>query len=120
MKTSYCFPADEPRPFPEEWYQHGYIENNEQPGTARHVHNEGSYATAPADNTWVSTWEDDRMGMMEHPHRGKQNYLLEISLFCIVAVVNVVYHVRATPEKFENAAFFLRLGLPSTLTDLSR
>jgi len=76
MITSFCFPADEPRPFPEEWYQHGYIENNDQPGSANHMYDEGSYATAPADDTWVPRWEDDRMGMMEHPHRGKQNYLL--------------------------------------------
>ena len=86
MITSY-FAADEPRPFPEEWYQHGYIENNDQPGSASHMYDEGSYARAPADDTWVPRWEDDRMGMMEHPHRGKQNYM---SLFYIV--VNVVHH----------------------------
>lgn len=87
INTSFCFSADEPRPFPEEWYQHGYIENNEQPGATSHMHDEGSYVTAPADDTWVPRWGDDRMGLMEHPHRGKQNYLLKISLFCIVAVV---------------------------------
>ena len=76
MLTFYCFPADEPRPFPEEWYQHGYIESNEQPGTVNHMHDEGSYTTAPSDDTWAPRWEDDRMGMMEHPHRGTQNYLL--------------------------------------------
>lgn len=79
-------PADEPRPFPEEWYQHGYMENNDQPGSANHMYDEGSYATAPADDTWVPRWEDDRMGMMQHPHRGLLSTYFEETKLNVLSV----------------------------------
>ena len=57
--------------FPEEWYQHGYIES-QRPVTANYAYyDEGSYdGGMQSDDTWVPRWEDDRMGMMEHPTRG--------------------------------------------------
>lgn len=62
--------ADDLQPFPEEWYQHGYIEG-QQPVTADYsVYEKGSCNEEPSDNSWVPRWEDDRMGMMEHPTRG--------------------------------------------------
>ena len=67
-----CFAADELRPFPEEWYQHGYIESNERPGTVYNTYDEKSYDTAPPDDSWVPRWEDDRMGLLEHPHKGNR------------------------------------------------
>lgn len=66
----FCFVADELRPFPEEWYQHGYMESNERPGTVHYMYDEEPNGTAPPDDTWVPRWEDDRMGIMDHPHRG--------------------------------------------------
>ena len=34
------------------------------------VYEKGSCNEEPSDNSWVPRWEDDRMGMMEHPTRG--------------------------------------------------
>ena len=65
--------GDELQPFPEDWYQHGYIES-QQPVRADYVeYDEGSYDDGQrSDEGWVPRWEDDRMGMMEHPIRGTQ------------------------------------------------
>ena len=65
--------GDELQPFPEDWYQHGYIES-QQPVTADYVeYDEGSYGDGQqSDEGWVPRWEDDRMGVMEHPIRGTQ------------------------------------------------
>jgi len=70
------------QPFPEEWYQHGYIEG-QQPVTADYsVYEKGSCNEEPSDNSWVPRWEDDRMGMMEHPTRGigKENIIVNLSM----------------------------------------
>lgn len=71
LAAFFSFAAEELQPFPEEWYQHGYIES-QQPVTADCVYyDEGSYDTGQQyDDSWVPRWEDDRMGMMEHPVRG--------------------------------------------------
>ena len=66
----YFLAGDELQPFPEEWYQHGYIES-QQPVTADYVYyDEESYDAGNSNDAWVPRWEDDRMGMMEHPVRG--------------------------------------------------
>lgn len=70
LKFHGLFAAEELQPFPEEWYQHGYIEG-QQPVTADStLFEQRSYDEEQSDNSWVPRWEDDRMGMMEHPTRG--------------------------------------------------
>ncbi|KAL9969580.1 hypothetical protein ACROYT_G021810 [Oculina patagonica] len=69
--------SDELRPVPEEWYQHGNIESNERPGTVHYMYGEEPNGAAPPDDTWVPRWEDDRMGIMDHPHRGLLNTYFE-------------------------------------------
>jgi len=78
LAAFFSFAAEELQPFPEEWYQHGYIES-QQPVTADCVYyDEGSYDTGQQyDDSWVPRWEDDRMGMMEHPVRGLMNTYFE-------------------------------------------
>ena len=43
---------------------------------------QGSCNEEPSDNSWVPRWEDDRMGMMEHPTRGigKENIIVNLSM----------------------------------------
>lgn len=63
--------AQDLQPFPEEWYQHGYIEG-QRPVTGNYAdHDQGSFdGDGQSNDSWVPRWEDDRMGMMEHPTRG--------------------------------------------------
>lgn len=46
------------------------------------VYEKGSRNEEPSDNSWVPRWEDDRMGMMEHPTRGigKENIIVNLSM----------------------------------------
>ena len=70
MCCNLLFVADDLQPFPDEWYQQGYIESYQRPGTVDYVYDEGNYGAAQSQTAWVPRWEDDRMGMMEHPFRG--------------------------------------------------
>ncbi|KAJ7389938.1 hypothetical protein OS493_028406 [Desmophyllum pertusum] len=85
--------TDELRPFPEEWYQHGYIEGNQRPGTVDNMYDEESYGAAQSGDTWVPRWEDDRMGIMEHPLRGLLNTYFEETKLNVLSVYD---HVSGT------------------------
>ena len=68
------------QPFPDEWWQHGHIEREQRPGIGDYGYDETSYGTATqSQSAWVPRWEDDRMGMMEHPSRGAVLFVMIIN-----------------------------------------
>lgn len=70
------------QPFPEEWYQHGYIESDQRLETGEYGYDDTAHgATMQSQSAWVPRWKDDRMGLMEHPSRGA---VLFIVITCIV------------------------------------